>query len=173
MDSFMEKIVARRKTPKDRLIMAGIVFLAFLLIAASMTVLPSIVPALAGISLFLAVAVGFGAWWLMTSQNLEFEYIVTNMDVDIDQIVAQRKRKRVFSGKSKDFEICAKRNGPNYREFSKGSYKLLDFSSTPQSPDCWFVVTQFKGERVMVLFEPDDRMIQNFRRFNPSRVKYD
>ncbi len=173
MDSFIEKIVSRRKSPVERLKTVGIVFAALILMAVSMGVLPSLWAPLGSISIFLVAGVGFGAWWLITSANLEYEYIVTNMDLDIDRITAQRKRKRLFSAKAKDFEICAKRNGPNYKEFAKGAFKLLDYSASPDSPDCWFIVTQYKGERVMVLFEPDERMVQNFRRFNPSRVKFD
>ena len=176
MDSFMEKIVARRKSPAERLKTTGVVFLALILMAVVLGVLPNIPtvgPFFQSVSFFLVAGIGFGTWWLITGQNLEFEYIVTNMDLDIDQIISQRKRKRVFTAKAKDFEICAKRNGPNYGEFAKGTFKLLDYSGSPKSPDCWFIVTQFKGDRVMVLFEPDDRMVQNFRRFNPSRVKFD
>jgi hypothetical protein len=173
MDAFMEKIVSRRKNPKERLKTTGIVFLALILMAVAMGVLPNLWAPLSSISIFLVAGIGFGAWWLITSQNQEYEYIVTNMDVDIDRITAQRKRKRVLSVKSKDFEICAKRNGPHYAEFAKGAYKLLDYSSDPKSADCWFAIVNYAGERVMILFEPDDRMVQTFRRFNPSRVKYD
>jgi hypothetical protein len=173
MDAFMEKIVSRRKSPVERLKTTGIVFAALILMAVAVGVLPNLWSALSSISIFLVAGIGFGAWWLITSANVEYEYIVTNMDLDIDRITAQRKRKRMLSVKSKDFEVCAKRNGPNYAEFAKGSFKLHDYSADPKSPDCWFAVAQYKGERVMILFDPDDRMVQTFRRFNPSRVKYD
>ncbi len=166
MDSFMEKIVARKPSGADMAKKAGIVAAAVLLVMAAFLFIPQF-------ALFLAFGVGFGAWWLITSMNREYEYIVTNADLDIDMIIAQRKRKRVFSGRAKDFEICAKKNGPHYKEYAKGTFKLLDFAGDPASRDVWFVMTSYKGERVMVLFEPEDRMIQSFRRLNPQKIKYD
>ena len=173
MDTFIEKIVSQRKTPVNRLKSTGIILLAIVVIAVELFFLTSLLASSGGggIAVLVAAATGFGAWWLVTSMNLEFEYIITNMDFDIDRIVARRRRKRVLSVKSKDFEMCARRSGFDYQEYAKGTFKLLDFSSDPRSGDCWFLVAQYKGERVMVLFDPDERMIEAFRRFNPSRVR--
>ncbi len=176
MDAFIEKIVRKKKSAQDKLKVFGLIVAAVVLMFASVAFLP-LIPVvgefLGGISFFFVIGIGFGAWWLITSMNVEYEYIVTNMDLDIDRITAQRKRKRMLSVKSKDFEICAKRNGPHFREWSKGSYPVLDYSGSPDSPDCWFAVVPVAGKPSLVLFEPDERMIQNFRRFSPNKVKFD
>lgn len=39
--------------------------------------------------LLLTAGIGWLLWYLITMQNVEFEYSVTNGDIDIDQITAQ------------------------------------------------------------------------------------
>lgn len=90
MDTFIEQIVKKKKTPTEWFIIVGTVLLALVLVLAVwLFAAPLVMFALAG--------AGFGAWWLITNQNNEFEYCVTNGDIDIDQIIAKRKRKRLVS----------------------------------------------------------------------------
>jgi hypothetical protein len=167
-DTFMEKIVARRKTGLDYLKIAAVlvgglvVMLIILFFGGYFSFL--VLPLLAGLC--------YGMWYMLTGMNREYEYIVTNGDLDIDMIIARRKRKRVFSGKSKDFELMAKVGSDEYRQALKGNYKLLDCSSHIQAPDNWFFLADYKGQRLMVIFAPDERMLKSLKRFNPSRIKY-
>ena len=97
-DVFIEKIVRRYKTGKDYLVIAGLMFAAFVIMTAMlffMEYISFLLPVL-------IVALIYGLWYMLTAQNREFEYIVTNGDLDIDLIIARRKRKRVFSGKAKN-----------------------------------------------------------------------
>ena len=45
----------------------------------------------------LSVGVIFGLAWLMSGFGCEYEYIVTNEDLDIDKISGKRKRKRLIT----------------------------------------------------------------------------
>jgi hypothetical protein len=168
---FMEKIVQRRKTSKDYLKIVGLL-MAFTIFLFVIVLLGNVAPFLMTFIPFLLFGGGYGVWYLMSSMNREFEYIVTNGDLDIDTIIARRKRKRLYSGKSKDFELMAKVGGDEYREAQKGSRKLLDCSSSIDSPNNWFILTEYKGQKLMVIFAPDDRMLKSLKRFNPSRIKY-
>jgi hypothetical protein len=167
-DLFLEKIVARRKTGKDYLMLFGIVvggLIALILILLFGGYVSFLFP-------FLVVAVGYGVWYLMSNMNREFEYIVTNGELDIDMIISRRKRKRVFSGRAKDFEMMALVGGDEYRDAVRGNYKLLDCSSTPKAPGNWFIMTDYKGQRHMIIINPDERMLKSMKRFNPSKIKY-
>lgn len=167
-DTFMEKIVQRRKTGKDVLKIVGLLVASFILLTALMMFggyVSFLVP-------LLLVGIFYGLWYFLTSMNKEYEYIVTNGDLDIDVIVARRRRKRIFSGHAKEFEIMARTDSDDYREAQKGQYKLLDCSSSIEAPDNWFLVTEYKGERTLVVFAPDERMLKSMRRYNPSKIKY-
>ena len=90
MDVFVEQIIAKKKTAKDLLIIIasiiGFIIITFLILAIA----PNFIGPL---TFFLIFGLGYGLWWLLTSLNIEYEYSVTNGDIDIDQIIAKRKRK--------------------------------------------------------------------------------
>lgn len=169
-DVFIEKIVPRKKSGIDYLKIVGIILayfvILFLIFVFAIQYVAFLVPLLI-----------FGGAWLVymviTNLNIEHEYIVTNGDIDIDVIHAQRKRKRLFSGKAKDFEICAKVNSDEYKSFSNNkSLKVLDATSNTGDRNTWFFVSHSKGQRMLVLFEPNKRMMDGMLRYNPSRIKY-
>ncbi|MGB3990621.1 MAG: DUF6106 family protein, partial [Acetivibrionales bacterium] len=104
MDIFMEKLVTRKKTLTDHLITAGIIIAAALLI---MVVLSIPILAQLGLSLIVAAGIAYLGYRLITSRNIEYEYIVTNGDLDIDVIISKRKRKRIFSANCREFDIVS------------------------------------------------------------------
>ncbi|HAL73597.1 MAG TPA: hypothetical protein DCM45_00720, partial [Clostridiales bacterium] len=162
-------IVSRRETGKDYLKIAGVLLLALLVL-----ILISIFGNYVGFLLpLLLVGVGYGLYMLITGMNIEYEYIVTNGDLDIDQIVARRKRKRIFSCKSKEIELMAKVGGDEWRDAQKQTgRKLLDCSAAVAADGNWFILSEYKGQRLLVVFAPDDRMLKSMRRYNPSKIKY-
>ena len=48
------------------------------------------------LSLLLVGLVFYGGYYLMTGIDTEYEYILTNGDLDIDKITGKRKRKRLL-----------------------------------------------------------------------------
>lgn len=173
--TFMEKIVKRQKDNIDHIKTAGIVLAVLVIIYLSFNVqfLAAFIPVL-------VVGSIWGAWWLINGMNKEYEYSVTENFIDIDCITARRKRARAFSGDAKEFEICARMNTDYFLDYSKGSRKILNFAPTHDQNRNYFIVTRdnakkspTKGQTVLVVFEPDDRMIPNFKKYNPSKVKVD
>ena len=88
MDTFFEQIVRKKKTQAEWLIMGGTVVVAAVVLFAILNV--PILMQIPFISTLLIIGVGYGGWWLITSQNMEFEYCVTNGDIDIDLIIFKR-----------------------------------------------------------------------------------
>ncbi|MCX8129177.1 MAG: DUF6106 family protein [Clostridia bacterium] len=165
MDIFIEKIVARKKDIKDTLFNIGIV-LAVLIISFILMMIPFV----QNFILFLFAGMVFGAYYLITSRNIEYEYIVTNSDIDIDRIIARRKRKRVFSGNCKEFDIVAKVSSDKYSNEVKSIRKRMELASSIDSPDVYFLTTSYKGEKTVVFFEPDKRMLNAFKAYIPRKV---
>jgi hypothetical protein len=163
MDIFMEKIVRKKKDFKDYLITAAIVIAAVILILVVLTYLSSM-------GFIITVGIIYMAYLLITTRNVEYEYAVTNGDLDIDKIIAQRKRVRIFSENCKNFEIVAKLKSdhftPQYRSF-KGQ---IDCTSTREADGVWFIALNYKNEQTIVYFEPTEKMLQNFKTFIPRKV---
>lgn len=99
MDTFAEQLVKKRSDSSDSmkktLIIAGAgVIIALLLILSFFVTF---------LALFFAAAAGYAAYYLLSGLNIEYEYAVTNGTLDIDKIIAKRKRINMISVNVKDF----------------------------------------------------------------------
>ena len=93
MDNIAEQLVEKRRTGADLakkiLISAGALIIAsFFMYIAMMGFFVMVI---------LAVLVLAGGVWLLGNFNIEYEYILTNNDLDIDKVIGKRKRKRMIS----------------------------------------------------------------------------
>ena len=95
MDRFSEQLVTKQSTGKD-------MFLRGLYLAAALLLVAAFVFFLGAFGLWILVialsaAVVWGLVWLIQGTFIEYEYIVTNDDLDIDKIIGKRKRKRLIT----------------------------------------------------------------------------
>lgn len=168
-DVFIEQLVKRQKSGKDYLFI-GLYILAFLLL---LLVIFIFIQYLIFFALLIVAGASWGLYTLITNRNLEFEYICTNGHVDIDTIYNKRKRKRKVSMSSKNMEILASVSDPAFRKYSEDkSYKTLDCTSNTGDANVWFFTGKYKDNMVLVLFEPESRIIEDCKRFNPRIVKF-
>lgn len=165
MDLFIEKIVMKKKDAKDYM-MLGLIALAAMVVILAIP----LIPVVKNFWLVLAAGAVYGAYVLIRSRNIEFEYAVTNGDLDIDKIIAQRKRKRIFSANCKEFDIVAKVGSDKYTHDIRNVKNRLEAVSSMDSPNIYFVSLRYKGEPWVVFFEPDQRMLSAFRTFIPRKV---
>ncbi len=168
MDIFFEKIVARKKDIKDILAIIGLIVAAIIAIVAVNSI-----QAVSQLGMGFIIFVGFAylAYRLITTRNIEYEYIVTNGEIDIDLIESKRKRKRIFSASCKDFELLARASGEGFEKDYNGIPKRLNAASSLKAPDAWYTIANYKGVRTLVIFEPDDRMLANFKAIIPKKVQ--
>jgi hypothetical protein len=165
MDTFIERLISRKKDRMDYLFYACI-FIALLLLIPVM----GIIPYLSGLSPFLFAGAVFGAYTLMKSRNIEFEYSFTNGILDIDRIVAQRKRKQVFSLNCREFEAVARVDSGHYQRMAGNAEKKLDFSSSLTSPDVYFILMTLNQQKTVLYFEPDQRMLDALKIYIRQKV---
>lgn len=154
MDTFFEQIIRVRRTKAQLAGVVGIWFLAFILAIADFIFLIS--SPLATFGLLILFGIGWGAWKLTSLSSIEYEYIFTNGDLDIDKIIAKSSRKRVASISCTRAERYGKFN-PSARP-SGSVQKVLTFCETNE-PNAYFIVAPMKNEgNVMIVFAPDDRV---------------
>jgi hypothetical protein len=165
MDTFIEKIVAKKKDAKDYILTSASIIGAMIITPILLNI-----PVIGSMSLLVVAAIIYGLYRLITSRNIEFEYIVTNGDLDIDKIIAQRKRKRIFSANCKEFNIVAKVNSEHFTPDIQQIKNRIEAASTLNSENTFFITLHYNGERTVVYFEPDERMLKNFRTFIPRKI---
>ncbi len=168
-DSFHEMIVKGKQTQYAALQMIGLV-VASLVLLVLLFIFSSVLGMLMPL---LVVGVGYGLFYLLRGFNREFEYTITNGEIDIDMIVAQRKRKRVFSGAARNFEsmapLTANKEAAAGRQ-SAGAAQVIDCRGAASNGKHYEIRADFKGKRVVVLFTPDEIIVNQLKRFNPSRI---
>ena len=91
MDVFVEQLVRRRITAKDMFLSIIYVVLAialFFFLVFLMPVMFGEITSLPGAILGLAVI--YGAYYIISNMSIEYEYIVTNGEIDVDKVIAKR-----------------------------------------------------------------------------------
>ncbi len=153
MDTFVEQIVRKKKQLIDWMIIVGVCFAALVVSWAIYKFISFLLP--------MIVLVVWGAWWLITNLNREFEYSITNGEMDIDCIIAQRRRKRLCT------ITCSKVEA--YGELSKADFTGKKFDHTIMAAPAanmegnyYFSYRSKKYGRTLVIFHPDERMQQAF-----------
>ncbi len=151
-DIFVEQIIRKQKTSKEYAIMAGVIAGGLVLILLVM-----MIPLLRFFLAFIICGVGYGVWWMIISQNIEYEYSVTNGDIDIDQIIGKRRRRRVVSVGGSKIESFGRYSSAAFagRKFDR------EVMAAP-SPDAdgvyYFTYHSKKNGHTVVLFQPDERV---------------
>ena len=165
MDTFVEQIVVKKKTGKEIAIITGIL-LAAVIVAVVLFILLFVS------SFLLDILLCYGAWWLITSQNVEYEYSLTNGDIDIDQITARRKRKRVVSVAGSKVESAGIYDPAAFvgRKFDR----MVMAAPSPYDEGVWyFTYRSKKNGSTLVLFQPDERVLSAFQESLPKLLQLD
>lgn len=172
VDVFLEYLVKRRGSGKTALYRL-LVVLGVIVTAILMLMLSGLFHNFSMIFMLVFAAACYGAWYLFTSLNVEFEYIVTNGEMDVDKIVAQRKRKRLVTVSFRTMELMAPLSGEHRRELeSQGrSCKLVDASVSAEEKGTYCIIahTEKQGQ-VKLLFSPDDRILKSAQAAAPRKV---
>ena len=154
MDRFSEQLLSKQSTGKDTLIRVLYVAAAALLASAAIAAIPFIGPI---VPIAVIAGVIWALVWLMQGTFTEYEYIVTNDDLDIDKITGKRKRKRMVTvSLSKVKEIS---------EYVSGSE--IDADVTVMAHDetgvgMYYLICEIaEYGRVAVVFNPDKRTLYN------------
>ena len=95
------------------------------------------------------------------------------MYLDIDKITAKKRRKKLVSIKLRDVEYFAPLNDAHIHVAEDASVdKVIDASSTVDSPDVYFVIYYINSQKVCLLFEPTEKMIENFSNYVPRSLNH-
>jgi len=158
LDFYTEQIVKKKKGIVGWSILAAILVGAIAIIYVGL-LMPQLF-------LMIMLGVGFGMWYLIGTQNVEFEYCVTNGDIDIDQIVAQRRRKRIVSVRGQKLQTIA----PLTEDALKGKKVdrfVMAAPSLNEEGNWYFTYTSKKSGFTAVVFQPNEKVLYSIHRGLP------
>ncbi|MCD8094768.1 MAG: DUF6106 family protein [Ruminococcus sp.] len=167
MDTFKEYIVKKELTQSEKIsricIIVASIALAFFFIAITLgTVLMMFGIIFAGLSVY------FG-WQIITRFFVEYEYIVTNSDLDIDKITNQSKRKRLCTVDLHKVSECGKYSGNV--TVSEDETLIQASANNPELDDYYLRFTHKTFGNAVLVFTPSIEVLELIQQFFPRTVK--
>ena len=169
-DVFIEYMVKQLRTPKQTLLklllIVGAIFFAIISLMFSGFLGP-----FAFFGPILAIAICYGAYYVISSMNVEFEYSITNGEMDVDKIIAQRRRRRLATIRWRDVETFGKYNHAEHAD--KEHANKIFACDTPYSEDVWYCVTRVpqKGQ-IFIVFNANEKMIEAIKKYLPKQILF-
>lgn len=164
MDVFKEQLIAVKKNKKTTMKKIGIAVVGTVIAAVAMLFGGSFIGPVVVVALF------FGGNYLLGGMNLEYEYILTNNELDVDKIMNKERRKRYFTIDLKEINVMAHIDDAVRKPDVDRAQKTIDVSSGEKGPNTYVIVFSHKNELTKVIIEPNDDMKKVIFRQAPSKV---
>lgn len=162
-DVFTEQLVVIEKTGKTVALKIAL-FSVALLFAVGMVII-GILHFSVILPVLLAACGGFfAAYYLCTQLNVEFEYIFTNGDIDIDRICNKSRRTRMASFDCKNIEDIEKYD-PARHVPDKKQGKNVYFGCTPDENSLALRVRHPSKGYYTLVFSPDDNFRESMKKY--------
>ena len=151
-DTFCEVLVSRRRgtpeTVKAALaIIVGLVFSAVIILLVPMFFI-------------LLIPVWALVIFVVRMQKLEYEYIFTSGDLDIDVLIGNYKRKTRMSLSMENITLVAPEN----------SYELDGYRRNPMQTN-YIIIGNWNNQQIYVKFTPNEQILDAMFRTSPNKVR--
>ncbi len=166
MDNISEQLVTRSSTKADTvkkvLISLGAILLATILMwLAIMFNFYSLI--------FLVFGALGGGVWIISNMDVEYEYIITNDEMDIDKIIGRRKRKRMITLDLKTAEDFGAYPAPDSINVDATVHATTGLEKNAH----YLLVNHNAYGKVMLIFNPNEKTREAIMQEvpNPLRIK--
>ena len=144
-------------------ILKWVLYLITALCAASLFIGTGIV------GMILAMAAGFGGYYVGTLADIEYEYLYMDKELVVDKVMAKTRRKRVATYSMDRVEIFAPIKSYRLDNYKNRQTKDKDYSiGVEEKPDRRYVFYYEGGERILV--SPSEEMLKIMKNANPRKV---
>ena len=170
MDNFAEQLVKKNETSSDktRRVMMIVVGILFSIALAVLALLQLGNPLVALLGFVLAVLSGYGTFNIVQNTYVEYEYAFTNGELDVDKIIAKKKRREMVSTNVRQFTDFGK-----YSDDLEETEDMTIIFATDNIASHEYYA-DFNDENVgsaRLVFSPDERMLENIVKFLPAKLR--
>lgn len=168
LDMYIECLV-KRHTDSMTWVLKILIVLVSIVLGIALFVLFLATRFLSVFSAFALALCIWGGWMVWRQFQLEFDYILTNFDLDVDKVIAHKKRKHLLTIDLHNIEQFARFDEVHGRNVeSAGVRKRLDASSHVNA-ETWYLIFNSKVYgKTLLLFSPDERMQNAVKAANPQ-----
>ena len=170
MDNFAEQLIKKNETASDKLkrivlTIIGIIVTLMLLLLAAMQLQNGLV---ATIGIILSVVAAFGTFRIVQSSMIEYEYTFTNGELDVDKIIAKKKRSEMLTVNVRKFTAFGK--------YEDGMEETEDMTVVLVSDNIaeHEYYADFEHEdygKTRLVFCPNEKMLSNIRKSLPAKLR--
>ena len=164
MDTYIEYLVKRKKSATD-IVMAFMIILiglGLIYFATYFVMLPTIM-------LLLVAGIIYVTYKFVMRINTEYEYTVTNWELDIDRIINKRTRKHIETINLRlieDFGFCGSPKEGKY--LSDKAYKKIIVCETVKEGYAFITYTK-EDKKKILFFTPNQEITDHIRKVNPGK----
>lgn len=168
MEIFKEQLVTKLPDKHDQ-IRKVLIILASISLAVLIFVL-LMGGAFSAIGIVLAGLVLYGGYYLLTAQMIEYEYILTNGEIDIDKIIARRSRKRLATIKLNTATEFGEVDG-NLKVKDNETLVKAD-ANDPEHKDYYIRVNHKSLGETVLIFTPSEEMLEYVKESLPRSLRF-
>lgn len=163
-DIFREQLVEVKQTSATTMKKTGVIIVAIIIALVAITFGGAFIGPL------VVVGVIIGASYLIKSMNLEYEYILTNNELDIDKIMNKERRKRLLTVDIKEINVMAHIDDGMRKGELERAQKTIDVSSGEKGSNTYVIVFNHNETLTKLIFEPNEDVKRDIYRQAPSKV---
>jgi len=120
---------------------------------------------------FVAIGLGCVAGFVIFPKfNTEYEYIFCDGQIDFDRISGGESRKTIMKIDMDNVEILAPETSHELDKYGNADVKIRDFSSHDADAKRYCIITSDDKNRVKIIFEPSEKMIELAKQKAPRKV---
>ncbi len=163
MDNIAEQLVEKRRSGTDTakkilISVAALIIASFFMYLAMMGMFTMVI---------FAVLILGGGVWLLGNFNVEYEYIITNNEMDIDKIVGRRKRKRMIT-----VDISTAEEFAPYPSDHDVNVDATVHAYTGSETDAYYLIVNHSGYgKVKLIFNPNEKMREAITQELPNTLR--
>ncbi len=166
MDNFKEQLVKQEASGKIYFL-RGTIIAAELCLLALLAVATMLITEIMSLSLLLAIGSFFLLKYLLDNTIVEYEYIVTNNDFDVDKIIGRRKRRRLITISLSNVEEIGEYKGDHGAD---ASATVLATDGT--GVGMWYMLAKHSEYgKILVVFTPNDAILDTMNPALPYSIR--
>ena len=176
-DVFVEEIVVRQLYPFMKPIRWIAYFMTLLCGVLFVTALPAVtrIPLVVCTLLCLFIGFGFLSFYYSNHLLVEFEYTITNREMELFVIYAHRKRKLLLSFQLDDIVVCAHSMSKRVRSYAGSGMRTFDCTSRIEGIPFYTLIyfDKRRNENRRVFWEPGNTLLAELKRQLPQKIYTD
>lgn len=164
-DIFIEQLVKKKRTVKDRVIFIAVILMV-ILIPATFVILAThklVVAYFIYIAFFLLCIGIWFIWFVRSHQNIEFEYQVVQDTLVVSKIIAKRNRKEIMKLDVRTVDLLEKGDSPEIKKLNFVKvYDAAEYSSDDKNTT--YAVYQHAAlGRCALMFNPNEKILNGMK----------